>query len=165
MFSPFCFIFIITDKVCKIEGIGEIFQDTHFPPHPKLFHLWDFLWPGVTDGPSICPHASALLQALTAWLGGEFHLLNQSEQFLQQIHFHLAASRLHPELPLLSRSGGAMAHDLLGEFSSSSTHNFAPGFEILDHGGFFAMRVAGIFSLCREQQGISLSQGWMMDKF
>lgn len=67
-------------------------------------------------------------------MGGEFHLLTQSEQFLQQFHFHLAASRLHPELALLSRSGGAMAHDLLGEFSSSSTHNFVPKFQILDRG-------------------------------
>lgn len=84
-------------------------------PHPKLFHLWDFLWPGFTDGPSICLQASSLLQALTAQLEGEFHLLNQPEQFLQQFHFHLSASRLYPELALLSRSGGAMAHDLLGE--------------------------------------------------
>lgn len=111
-------------------------HDTHFPPHPKLFNLWDFLWPGSTDGPSICPQASAPLQALTAQLEGEFHLLNQPEQFLQQFHFHLAASRLHPELALLSRSGGATAHDILGELFLLFHAKLCDRFQILDHGFF-----------------------------
>lgn len=43
IYSPFCLIFTFTDKVSKMEGIDEIFQDTpvHILPTPsrKVFSI------------------------------------------------------------------------------------------------------------------------------
>lgn len=103
--------FLITDRVCKIEGIGEIVQDNLmliFPPSKTLSSLrfpltWVCRWPfHLSPGLSSAPGTDSMVR-------GGVSSVKSTRAVPAEISFSLGS------LPVASTSGGATARDLLRE--------------------------------------------------